>query len=239
MRAAALREAVCRVNRELWTRGLVSFTWGNASGVDREEGLVAIKPSGVPYDHLQPQDIVLLDLESGEALEGGLFPSTDTPTHLELYRAFAEVGGVVHTHSPYATAWAQARRDLPPLGTTHADYFRGAVPCVPLLPPEEVLHNYERHTGRAIVHTFVHRGLDPLQVPAALLEGHAPFAWGRSPKEALEHAVVLEEVARLAWYTLLLTPGLPPLPAYLVDKHYLRKHGPQAYYGQPPKEEKP
>lgn len=237
MRAAALRAAVCRANQELARRGLAPFTWGNASGVDRAAGWVAIKPSGVAYEALTPESVVLVGLEDGRVVEGSLAPSTDTPTHLELYRAFPQVGGVVHTHSPYATAWAQAGRALPPLGTTHADYFQGAVPCVGLLPPEEIEQDYERHTGRAIVAAFRRQGLDPLRVPAALLQGHAPFCWGRSPEEAVLHAAVLEEVARLAWHALLLEPGLPPLPQALVDKHFLRKHGPRAYYGQPPKEE--
>lgn len=239
MKARALREAVCRANRELAARGLAPFTWGNASGVDRDAGWVAIKPSGVAYDRLEPRDIVLVELESGRPLEEGLSPSTDTPTHLELYRAFSQIGGVVHTHSPYATAWAQSGKDLPCYGTTHADYFYGPVPCVPALSEAELEAGYERQTGLAIGCTFAERRIQPLEVPAALLHGHAPFAWGKTVEDAVLHAAVLEEVARLAWHTLLLAPSLPPLPEALMSKHFLRKHGPKAYYGQSPKEETP
>lgn len=239
MRARALREAVCQANRELAARGLAPFTWGNASAIDRESGVVVIKPSGVAYPALRPEDMVLVELESGRPLEEGLSPSTDTPTHLELYRAFPQIGGVVHTHSPYATAWAQSGKDLPCYGTTHADYFYGPVPCVPALSEAEIEAGYERQTGLAIGRTFAERRIHPLEVPAALLHSHAPFAWGTTVEDAVLHAAVLEEVARLAWHTLLLAPALPPLPEALMNKHFLRKHGPGAYYGQSPKEDIP
>lgn len=239
MKARALREAVCQANRELAARGLAPFTWGNASAIDRASGVVVIKPSGVAYPALRPEDMVLVELESGRLLEEGLSPSTDTPTHLELYRAFPQIGGVVHTHSPYATAWAQAGKDLPCYGTTHADYFYGPVPCVSALSEAELVAGYERQTGIAIGRTFAERRIQPLEVPAALLHGHAPFAWGKTVEDAVLHAAVLEEVARLAWHTLLLAPSLPPLPEALMNKHFLRKHGPGAYYGQSPKEETP
>lgn len=232
MRAGDLREETCRVNREIVRAGLVTLTWGNASGIDRENSLVAIKPSGVDYDALRPEDIVLVDLESGEVVEGDLRPSSDTPTHLALYRAFSSIGGIVHTHSTHATAWCQARRPLPAMGTTHADHFFGTVPVARTLRPSEVSSAYEANTGLAIVDTFRELGIDPGQVPAVLLPGHAPFVWGGSLKAALENAIVLEECARMALLTLQLYRDGPELEPEVLEKHFLRKHGPGAYYGQ-------
>ncbi len=226
-----LKQAVCAANLELPRRGLVTYTWGNVSGIDRERGLVVIKPSGVDYDTLTPDQLVVLDLE-GNRVEGALNPSSDTPTHLELYRAFPALGGIVHTHSPYAAAWAQAGQDLPCYGTTHADYFYGCVPCARFLTPEETEADYEGNTGRVIAETFRQRDLDPVHVPAVLCSGHGPFAWGKDAAQAVYHAVVLEEVARMALFTRQLDPSLSPLPRHIQDKHFLRKHGPGAYYGQ-------
>jgi len=229
MKLEALRKEVLEANLELVRRNLVLFTFGNASGIDRTEGLVAIKPSGVPFEQLKPEDIVLTDLE-GHVVEGSLRPSSDLPTHLELYKAFPQIGGVVHTHSPYATAWAQAGRELPCLGTTHADYFYGPVPLTQPLTPEEVREAYEKNTGLAIVRRFA--AIDPEAVPGVLVYGHGPFTWGKSATEAAFHAVILEELARIAWLTLALNPAAKPLPQAQLEKHYLRKHGPGAYYGQ-------
>jgi L-ribulose-5-phosphate 4-epimerase len=225
-----LRKDVWRANLELVTEGLVLHTWGNASGIDRRRGLVVIKPSGVPYAKMRPEQMVVVSLENGKVVGGGLKPSSDTPTHLVLYRAFAEIGGVVHTHSLYATAWAQACRALPAYGTTQADYWHGEVPCTRMLTPKEIKADYEGNTGRVIVEAFRH--LDPGQHPAVLVAGHGPFTWGADAHEAVHHAAVLEYVARLGVETLRINPQTKALPAVLLDKHFLRKHGPGAYYGQ-------
>jgi L-ribulose-5-phosphate 4-epimerase len=225
----SLRAEVLEANLELVRRGLVIYTFGNASGISRERGLVVIKPSGVPYDSMTPESLVVTDLE-GRVVEGRLRPSSDLATHLALYRAFGGIGGVVHTHSQYATAWAQAGRGIPCLGTTHADYFHGAVPVTEALAPSEIESEYEWNTGQVIVRRFA--GLDPLAVPAVLVAGHGPFCWGASAGEAAHAAVVLEEIACLAYRTVVLNPGVEPLSAALLDKHFLRKHGPGASYGQ-------
>jgi L-ribulose-5-phosphate 4-epimerase len=225
----SLREEVFEANLEVVRRGLVLYTFGNASGIDRSTGLVVIKPSGLPYATLKASDLVIFDLE-GNAVEGTLRPSSDLPTHLVLYRAFPGIGGVVHTHSRAATAWAQAGREIPCLGTTHADYFFGPVPVTPRLTAEEVRGAYEENTGHAIVRRF--EGLDPLAVPGVLVSGHAPFTWGSTAGEAARTAVILEEIAELAWRTLALEPASPGLDQFVLDKHFHRKHGPGAYYGQ-------
>ena len=226
-----LKQAVYEANMDLWRKGLVIHTWGNVSGIDRSSGLVVIKPSGVAYEAMTPQDMVVLTLE-GQRIDGSLNPSSDTPTHLVLYKAFPEVGSIVHTHSTHATAWAQACRDIPCYGTTHADYFRGAIPCCRSLTEAEVSADYEGNTGNVIVETFQSRKIDPAHVPAALCANHGPFIWGKDPKEAAYHASVLEEVAKMALVTEALHPGVSPAPQYVQDKHFLRKHGPNAYYGQ-------
>ena len=225
------REKVYEANMELWRKGLVIHTWGNVSGIDRELGLVVIKPSGVAYEKLTPAQLVVIDLQ-GNRIEGDLKPSSDTPTHLALYNAFPELGGIVHTHSTHATAWAQACRDIPCYGTTHADYFRGVVPCCRSLTPEEVDTGYEANTGHVIVETFRERSIDPVHVPAALCANHGPFIWGKDPAQAVYHAAVLEEVAKIALLSESLCPNLSPAPQHIQDKHFLRKHGPNAYYGQ-------
>ena len=227
-----LKQAVYEANMELPRRGLVTYTWGNVSGIDREKGLVVIKPSGVAYASMRPEDMVVIALETGERVEGALAPSSDTPTHLELYRAFPALGGIVHTHSTYAVAWAQVRQDIPCYGTTHADYFYGAVPCTRELAQEEIDAGYEAYTGRIIVETFQERQIDPTNVPAVLCANHGPFAWGENPAQAVCHAAVLEAVAQMALLTRLLDRDVQPAPQRLQDKHYLRKHGPDAYYGQ-------
>jgi L-ribulose-5-phosphate 4-epimerase len=224
-----LRKEVLEANLELVRRGLVVYTFGNASGIDRESGLVAIKPSGVPYEELKPEHMVVSDLE-GKIVEGNLRPSSDLPTHLELYRKFPNIGGVAHTHSEYATAWAQAEQPIPCFGTTHADYFHGAVPVTDRLSPAQINADYERETGVAICHSF--RKLDPERIPAVLVAGHAPFCWGPSASEAAHNAVILEYVARMAYHTLLINAESQPLMRELHDKHFLRKHGRSAYYGQ-------
>ena len=224
-----LKEAVYKANMDLARSGLVIMTFGNVSGIDRRKGIVAIKPSGVPYEALKAEDIVLVDLE-GQVVEGWLNPSSDTPTHAEIYKAFPEVGGVAHAHSVYATMFAQARREIPCYGTTHADLFHGPVPLTRLLVEPEVAADYERNTGKVIVERFA--GLDPLALPGVLVAGHGPFAWGRAPAEAVETAVVLEQVAKTAFGSLILDPRLRPLDRHILDKHFLRKHGPDAYYGQ-------
>jgi L-ribulose-5-phosphate 4-epimerase len=226
---SSLREAVLEANLEVVRRGLVLYTFGNASGIDREHGLVAIKPSGVPYEHIRSSDLVLTDL-NGRIVEGKLRPSSDLPTHLALYKAFPEIGGIVHTHSRFATAWAQAGREIPCLGTTHADYFHGPVPLTAQLASKEVEKDYERATGEAIVRRF--KDLNPMSFPGALVIGHAPFAWGKNAAEAAIHAVVLEEIATMAYYTVALNPSCAELPLTVLNKHHLRKHGPKAYYGQ-------
>jgi len=225
----ALRTEVLEANLELVRRGLVIYTFGNASGISRVDGLVAIKPSGVPYERMTPRDIVITDLE-GRVVEGDLRPSTDLATHLALYRAFPSIGGVAHTHSRHATAWAQARREIPCFGTTHADYFHGAVPVTGELTPEEIAGGYEANTGAAIVRLI--EGRDPLGCPAALVAGHAPFCWGASVTEAAHTAVIVEELAAMAWQTLAINPSAVPISEALRDKHHFRKHGPTATYGQ-------
>lgn len=226
----ALKEKVCEANLELSRRGVVLYTWGNVSGIDRARGLVVIKPSGVPYQGMQPSDMVVVDLD-GRVVEGTLRPSSDTPTHLELYKAFSEIGGVVHTHSTHAVVFAQAGMEIPPLGTTHADYFYGPVPVSRGLTRDEVQEAYEKNTGRVIVETVKEMGKQPLAVPAVLVRNHGPFTWGKDPAEAVYHSVVLEEIAEMAWKTLQINPSAA-LPPYVLEKHYQRKHGPRAYYGQ-------
>ena len=230
MSADDLKRRVADANLRLVADGIVLLTWGNASAVDRARGVVVIKPSGVPYEAMGPEHMVTVSLESGEPLEGSLRPSSDMPTHLVLYRAFPGIGGIVHTHSLHATAWAQSNRDLPALGTTHADYFYGPVPCTRPMTPQEIADAYEVNTGHVIVERFA--GLDPLSMPAVLVASHAPFTWGTTIEKAVENALVLEYTARLAAETLALAPGAPEMPRALLDKHFLRKHGPGAYYGQ-------
>ena len=226
-----LKNRVCAANLLLPKHGLVTFTWGNVSGIDRERGLVVIKPSGVDYDGMTPDDMVVVDLE-GNVVEGRYKPSSDTPTHVALYRAFPALGGIVHTHSRWATSFAQAGRGIPAYGTTQGDYFYGEIPCTRAMTPAEIAGEYEHETGTVIIETFKQRGIDPAQVPAALVRSHGPFAWGTDPENAVHNAVVLEEVAFMAFHALALTPGLEPMQQELLDKHYLRKHGPGAYYGQ-------
>jgi L-ribulose-5-phosphate 4-epimerase len=225
-----LKRMVCEANLELVRAGLVVQTFGNVSGVDRERGALVIKPSGVRYAELRPEHMVVVALDSGQVLEGTLRPSSDTPTHRVLYRAFPTVGGVVHTHSLYATAWAQAGREIPPLGTTHADYFDGPILCTRDLSPAEIRDDYEANTGEAIVRRLGR--LDPLRVAGILVHSHGPFAWGRTVEEAVHHAVALEFIAQLAAQTYALNPRTPPLADALLNKHFTRKHGPSAYYGQ-------
>lgn len=227
-----LKKQVCEANLLLPKYGLVTFTWGNVSGVDRERGLMVIKPSGVDYEGMSAEDMVVVSLETGERVEGKYKPSSDTATHVELYRAFPALGGVVHTHSPYATSWAQAGRSIPCYGTTHADYIYGEVPCLRCLTKAEIDAAYERNTGLLIVKEFERLGLDPSATPAVLCKNHGPFAWGKSPNDAVHNAVVLEELAKMAYRTELINPQVTPAPQELQDKHYLRKNGPGAYYGQ-------
>jgi L-ribulose-5-phosphate 4-epimerase len=229
MMLKALKQQVCEANCQLVSAGLVTLTWGNVSGIDRAEGLVAIKPSGVPYAELKPKHIVVVDLE-GRLVEGDLKPSSDTPTHVALYRAFANIGGVVHTHSRHATIFAQARREIPCLGTTHADHFHGPVPVARPLNEQEVAEDYEGHTGTVIIQRFAE--LNPDTMPAVLVAGHAPFAWGSTVEKAVENAVALEAVAAMAIGTWSLDPAAPVLESWVLEKHYERKHGPTAYYGQ-------
>ena len=224
-----LKQQVYEANMELPARGLITYTWGNVSGIDRERGLFVIKPSGVEYDELTPDDLVVCDIE-GNRVEGELNPSSDTPTHAVLYQRFPKIGGVVHTHSSWATSWAQAGRSIPCYGTTHADYFYGPIPCVRSLTPEEVEEAYEHYTGVAIAEAF--EDVDYMAVPAVLCKNHGPFTWGKDAAQAVYHAVVLEEVAKMATRTEAIAPGVEPAPQFLQDKHYMRKHGPNAYYGQ-------
>jgi L-ribulose-5-phosphate 4-epimerase len=226
-----LKAAVCEANRALVPAGLVRLTWGNVSGIDRESGLWCIKPSGVDYEALRPEDMVVLDLE-GRVVEGRLKPSSDTKTHLHLYRSFEEIGGVTHTHSASATVFAQACRPLPCYGTTHADHFHGTVPLVRMLTEAEVEEDYEHQTGVAIVERLRELGLGALEMPAVLQAGHAPFTFGKSPMDSVNNSIALETCARMAMESLGLNPGLEPLPGHLLEKHYQRKHGPGAYYGQ-------
>jgi L-ribulose-5-phosphate 4-epimerase len=224
-----IKQSVCRANCDLAKSGLITLTWGNVSGIDREQGLVVIKPSGVPYADLRPDNMVVVDLD-GRIVEGNLRPSSDTPTHVMLYRAFEKVGGIVHTHSRYATVFAQARREVPCLGTTHADHFHGPVPVTRALSESEVSEDYEGWTGRVIVERFI--GLDPIAMPAVLVAGHAPFTWGKSVGGALDNAIALEAVAAMVIGTWSIAPGAPELEPWVLEKHYQRKHGSTAYYGQ-------
>ncbi len=223
-----LKQKVYEENMALVKYGLVIFTWGNASGIDRHNNLVVIKPSGVPYDQMKADHMVVVDME-GKVLEGHLRPSSDLATHLVLYKAFENIGGIVHTHSLWATIWSQAGRSLPALGTTHADYFHGSVPCTRPLTEKEIQLNYEGNIGQVIVETF--RGKDPLEIPGVLVNNHGPFTWGIHPEQAMQHAVILEEISKMAYYTLTLSPDTV-LPANMLDKHFFRKHGDDAYYGQ-------
>lgn len=226
-----LKQQVLEANLLLPRHGLVTFTWGNVSAIDHESGLVVIKPSGVAYDGMQAEDMVVVDLE-GRVVEGRCKPSSDTPTHVELYKAFPGLGGIVHTHSRWATTFAQAHAEIPPLGTTHGDYFYGAIPCTRLMSPQEIAGEYEKETGTVIIETFRTKGIDPVQVPAVLTASHGPFAWGKDAMDAVHNAVVLEELAFMAFHTIQLCPNISPMQQELLDKHYLRKHGENAYYGQ-------
>ena len=225
-----LKRSVCKANLDLVKEGLVIQTWGNASGIDRARSLVVIKPSGVPYDDMKPEHMVIVSLETAEIVEGRLKPSSDTPTHLVLYRAFKHIGGIVHTHSLYATAWAQACKSIPSYGTTQSDYWHGDVPCTRRLTAREIKSDYEVNTGKVIVERF--RKFDPRKHPAVLVPSHGPFTWGKNVDEAVHNASVLEFVARLASETLRVNPATRPVQSHLLDKHFLRKHGPKAYYGQ-------
>ena len=227
-----LKQQVYEANMELPRRGLVTYTWGNVSGIDRASGLMVIKPSGVEYEELTIDKMVVVDLQTGTIVEGSLNPSSDTKTHLELYKAFPALGGIVHTHSPFAVAWAQAGRDIPCYGTTHADYFYGPVPCARHLTAAELEDDYEKNTGKVIIETFQNRNIDPVAVPAVICHSHGPFTWGKDAAQAVYHAVVLEEVAKMALFTRQIDPAAAPAPQSMQDKHYLRKHGPNAYYGQ-------
>ncbi|MBE6789236.1 MAG: L-ribulose-5-phosphate 4-epimerase [Ruminococcaceae bacterium] len=226
-----LKQEVCAANLDLVKKGVVIYTWGNVSGIDRENGLVVIKPSGVDYDGMCPDDMVVVDLKTGETVEGKYKPSSDTPTHLEIYRAFSDVGGITHTHSINAVAFAQAGKDVKALGTTHADYFWGDVPCTRALSEKEVKEAYEANTGKVIVETFRERDIDALSVPAVVVKNHGPFTWGKTAAESVYHAVVLENVADMAIKTFALNPDAD-IDRYVLDKHYERKHGKNAYYGQ-------
>ena len=225
-----LKKEVYEANMQLPQYGLVTFTWGNVSGIDREKGLFVIKPSGVDYDKLTPEDMVVMDLE-GNKVEGKYNPSSDTPTHLELYKAFPKIGGIVHTHSTYATAWAQSGKDLPNIGTTHADYFHNAIPCTDDMTAAQVQGDYELETGNVIVDRFIREHINPVHTPGVLVKNHGPFSWGKNPDEAVHNAVVMEQVAKMAFVAYSVNPGLTMNPL-LVEKHFSRKHGPNAYYGQ-------
>jgi L-ribulose-5-phosphate 4-epimerase len=224
-----LKHAAWKANMELNGRGLVLYTWGNVSQIDRDRGVLAIKPSGVPYERLTADDMVVVDLDN-QRVEGRLNPSSDTRTHTHLYRHFPDIGGVTHTHSTHATAWAQAQQDIPCFGTTHADYAYGAIPCTAVMTDEQIERDYEEETGVQITDAF--RDRNPLETPMVIVAGHAPFTWGKDAAESVYHAVVLEEIARMAWLTKTIDPSRGPLKQAIVDKHYLRKHGKDAYYGQ-------
>lgn len=227
-----LKQQVLEANLLLPEHGLVTFTWGNVSGVDREQGVMVIKPSGVEYATMTPEDMVVVDLKTGDRVEGKWKPSSDTDTHLALYRAFPELGGIVHTHSRWATSFAQAGRGIPAMGTTQGDYFYGEIPCTREMTPAEIAGRYELETGNVIIETFRQRKIDPTQIPAVLVHSHGPFAWGTDPKNAVHNAVVLEEVAFMDFHALSLNPQKGPMQQELLEKHFLRKHGPGAYYGQ-------
>lgn len=224
-----LKRAVLEANLELPKRGLIIYTWGNVSGIDRKNGIIAIKPSGVEYDDMRVEDIVLVDM-TGKVVEGKLKPSSDTPTHVALYNAFPEIGGICHTHSPFATAWAQAGVGIPALGTTHGDYFYGEIPCTREMTEDEIRSDYEANTGAVIIETFKEKKTN--YIPAVLVKNHGPFTWGKTPEEAVHNSAVLEQVAMMAIYSDIIKPGVEPMPQKLLDKHFLRKHGPGAYYGQ-------
>jgi L-ribulose-5-phosphate 4-epimerase len=224
-----LKEKVYTANLELPKRNLVTYTWGNVSGIDREMGLIVIKPSGVDYENMKADDMVVVDL-NGNVVEGRLKPSSDTPTHIELYKKFLEVGGIVHTHSSWATIWAQAGMSIPAMGTTHADYFYGEIPCTRTLTKDEIMGEYEKETGSAIIETF--KDKDPIHTPGVIVNDHGPFSWGKDAAEAVHNAVVMEEVAKMAYATRLLNPRDSGADKVLIDKHFLRKHGKNAYYGQ-------
>ena len=226
-----LKEEVYKANIELPAKGLVLFTWGNVSAIDREKNLVVIKPSGVEYDKLKPEDMVVVDLD-GKVVEGNLNPSSDTPTHIELYKKFPETGGIVHTHSTNATIWAQSGRDIPAYGTTHGDYFYGAIPCTRKMTPEEIAGEYEKETGTVIIETFEKRNINPKFVPAVIVHSHGPFTWGKDAAEAVHNSIVLEELAKMAMFTEQVNKDVKPMQQELLDKHFLRKHGENAYYGQ-------
>lgn len=228
----ALKEIVCKANLELPKYGLVTFTWGNVSGVDREKGLMVIKPSGVEYDGMTPEDMVVVSLATGEKVEGKWKPSSDTATHAALYNAFPALGGIVHTHSRWATSFAQAGMGVPAMGTTQGDYFYGDIPCTRKMTPEEISGAYEKETGNVIIETFRENGIDPAQIPAVLVHSHGPFTWGTDPMNAVHNAVVLEEVAFMDYHAMALNPAAGRMQQALLDKHYLRKHGKNAYYGQ-------
>ncbi len=225
-----LKEIVCKANLELPKYGLITFTWGNVSGVDREKGLMVIKPSGVEYDSMTAEDMVVVSLETGEKVEGKWKPSSDTATHVALYNAFKDIGGIVHTHSRWATSFAQAGRDIPSYGTTHGDYFYGDIPCTRKMTSEEIAGEYEKETGNVIIETF--KSINENDIPAVLVNSHGPFAWGTDPMNAVHNAVVLEELAFMALHTEILNPEVKRMQQELLDKHYLRKHGKNAYYGQ-------
>lgn len=227
----ALKEEVFYANLELPKQGLIKYTWGNVSGIDREKGLFVIKPSGVDYETLKPADMVVCDLE-GNVVEGAMNPSSDTPTHAVLYKNYSEIGGIVHTHSTWATIWAQAGLDVPAMGTTHADTFYGSVPCARFLTQEEIDNGYEKETGNVIIETFEKRRIDPMEVPGVLLHGHGPFTWGKTADSAVMNAVVLDEVCKMNLFARQLNHFSEELPQRILDKHYLRKHGKDAYYGQ-------
>lgn len=226
-----LKKIVFEENLELVKRELVIYTWGNVSGLDRESKTFAIKPSGVDYDVMKAEDMVILDLE-GNKIEGKYKPSSDTATHIELYKAFPEIGGIVHTHSSYATSWAQARRDIPAFGTTHADYFYGDIPCARPLTKDEIEGEYEKNTGLVIIETLKKRNINPMDIPGIIIASHGPFAWGKDAKEAVHNAVVMEELAKMAYRTIQINPQIKSVEQYLLNKHYFRKHGANAYYGQ-------